>query len=142
MIGRRFFKAGKNYKYLGSEISEGGEITKPLKKERNLSQAVTYYRTKDTREGQVGLLCTRSTVLSGKMGINERNWIIFQAGEMKFIRAVKGKTRRGKERNSEIRSAVNVECMREMVEKKSIRWYTCVKKMGEEGLPIKIKKDW
>lgn len=42
---------------------------------------------------------------------------------MKFLRAINGKTRKGKIMHVEIRGDLNVECMRGRVKKMRIRWH-------------------
>lgn len=62
--------------------------------------------------------------------MNEKNSSRLQAGEIKFSRTIKCKTRRDRARNTEIRENLNVGYIKERTEKMRIRWFGHVKRMG------------
>ena len=45
------------------------------------------------------------------------------SSEMKYLRKIKGKTRRDRVRNISIRESLNMETVVEMVERRNLKWY-------------------
>ncbi|XP_049797496.1 uncharacterized protein LOC126214895 [Schistocerca nitens] len=66
--------------------------------------------------------------------MTERDWSRLQAEEIKFLIAVKGKTRKDRVKIVEIRKDFKQESMREEIERKRFRWYGHVKRMHVQGL--------
>jgi hypothetical protein len=72
--------------------------------------------------------------------ITEREWSRVQAGEMKFIRGIKGKTRLDRMRNEELRRGIVEESLRETVEKSRLRWFGHVKRMEDVRIPRRMSE--
>lgn len=142
-------KVVKSFIYLGSEINEegrmGDEVTKRLQKGANLYQAVKHLLWNKKIPEKAKMLMYKlyyvPSVLYGAESwrMTEREWSRLQAGEMRFLRSIKGKTRWDRVRNVDIREELGVESMRERVGKMGLRWYGHVKRMSEERLPRKME---
>ena len=143
-------KIVRSFRYLGSEISADGkineEISKRLQKGGNLYQAIKHMVWDRKIPEKAKILMYKMyyvpIVLYGAEAwtMTEREWSRLQAGEMKFLRAIKGKTRRDRIRNEDIRRELNMESMKEKVEKMRLRWFGHVKRMGEDRLPRRMEE--
>lgn len=142
-------KLVESFTYLGSEISADGrmdlEISKRLQKGGNFYQTIKHliWDKKVPEKAKIMMysLYYMPMVLYGAetWKMTERDWSRLQAGEMRFLRAIKGKTRRDRIRNENIREELSMESMREKVEKIRLRWYGHVKRMSEERLPKRME---
>lgn len=143
-------KIVRNFRYLGSEIADDGrisyEITRRLQKGGNFYQTVKHLICD-------GKIPEKAKIMMYKMyyvpimlygaetwTMTEREWSRMQAGEMRFLRAIKGKTRRDRIRNEDIRRELNMESIRGKIENMRIRWFGHMKRMGEDRLPRKMEE--
>jgi hypothetical protein len=58
-----------------------------------------------------------------------------QAVEVKFMRAIVGKCRRGRIRNTHIREELKVEEIQNQIKESIVRWFVHVKRMGVHRIP-------
>lgn len=72
--------------------------------------------------------------------MRERKWSSLEAGEMKFVGAMRGKIRRGRVWNEDIRNDSKPESTRDKVENMSFRLYGPNKKMTGERIPIRWRR--
>lgn len=93
---------------------------------------------KYTREGHIDDVQDASYYQCYGIEWKHGRWIKGIGGNMKFLRAKKGRIRRDSVRNTEIRMNVNVECKRDRVEKTRIRWSGLVKRIEKESLPRRM----
>lgn len=133
------------FKYLGSWITNDGkldqEISARLESGARFYQSVKHlvWNRDVPKKAKVTMFKTYYVPITTYAGetwrLTERQWSRLQAGEMRFLRAIKGKTRRDKIRNEEIRENIVDESLRQRVEKSRLKWYGHVKRMEEGRLP-------
>lgn len=143
-------KLVEKFTYLGTVISNDGrmaqEITTRLGKGAGFYQSIRHLLwDKDIpKKAKVTMYKTYYTPIvtygAEVWNITEREWSRVQAGEMKFIRGIKGKTRLDRMRNEELRRGIVEESLRERVEKSRLRWFGHVKRMEDVRIPRRMSE--
>jgi hypothetical protein len=70
--------------------------------------------------------------------MNSNNQSAIQACEMRFLRKIKGKTRRDRIRNKIICDIVGVQSIEEYVERSQLRWYGHVTRMDNKRIVKRV----
>ena len=133
----------KTFKYLGSVITEDGKITEEIGK--RIQQANSFY------QGVRGILWNRDvpkkckkilystydepilTYATGAWTTTKREESRIQAAEMKFLRAIEGKTRRDRVRNEEIRRKTEILKLQDRIETTRTSRGSCIRESSRSA---------
>lgn len=139
----------KSYKYLGVIINSEGnikdEINERLAKTGNLFRAIKSSvlgkceipeRTK--AEVVKKIVKPILTYASESWVTTEKQRQSINSVEMRFLRKIKGKTRRDRIRNEVFREQLNIQPIEWNIEQNQIRWLGHVNRMGQERLVKKV----
>lgn len=69
-----------------------------------------------------------------------KEWNRVQASEMKFIKAIKSKTRWDRIRNKELTNEIFEDNIREKVQKKGLKWFGQLKRIKVNRIPRAMEK--
>jgi hypothetical protein len=70
--------------------------------------------------------------------MNSNNQSAIQACEMRFLRKIEGKRRRGRIRNTITRETVGVQPIQEYVERSQLKWYGHVNRMDDKRIVKRV----
>lgn len=134
-------------KYLGVTIERNGnqdiDVSERIRKTVNIYHAMrqTFIRKKEI--SQKTKMTVFRTIYRPILTYGSETWVLtkknksrLQAIEMKYLRGVKGITRRDKARNIDVREELQVESIIDFIEKKQLGWWGHLQRM-EECIPAK-----
>lgn len=140
----------QDFTYLGAKVSADGrmdkEITNRLQKGGKFYQSVRHLLWDKEVPGKAKMVMYNTyytpiiTYVAETWTMSEKSWSRIQAGEMKFLRGVVGKSRKDRIRNVDIRREVGVRSLREKIGRNQMRWYGHVKRMSEERIPKRMEE--
>ena len=139
------------YKYLGTIFTQNGKINQEVKHRISQSSKIYYQINKtviskkevDTKTKlQVYNSIYQPTLLYGA-----ESWPITRkiesqivATEMRYLRKITNKTRKDRERNTNIREQLNIKPITQIIENKQLKWYGHIKRMEKQRIPRKVKE--
>ena len=136
------------YKYLGTIFSNNGKINEEIKNRIKLTTNV-YYQLNRTIIGKPEIsretkLQIYKTIYTPILLYGSESWPIntkvkkqIETTEMKYLRRVVNKTRRDRERNTNIRQELGVTPLENQIERKQLKWFGHVSRMESKRLPRK-----
>lgn len=138
------------YKYLGVKIQSDGkneaEINERLESTMKLYHALNskFIRRREISTGTK--LTVYNTIFRPILTYGSESWILtrqqkskLQAVEMKYLRAVKGVTRRDRIRNASIREQLKVESTLEFIDRQHLKWFGHMVRMDKDR---QVKRVW
>lgn len=139
-----------NYKYLGTIIEQSGsnevEVNNRIGATNRLLQSIKNVVVKKKEITVKTKLKIYRTVYLPTLMYGSENWILderqkskLQAMEMRYLRLVRGITRRDRVRNKEVREHLNVEPLQVKIEKRKLRWFGHIVRMRESR---QVKNIW
>lgn len=138
------------FKYLGVKIQKTGTMEAELN-DRLEAATKLYYSLNNAfiRKKEVSRktkIIVYKTIFKSVLLYGSESWTLskrmaskVQAIEMKFLRGVKGITKRDKIRNSKIREDLEVKPIQDDIHRRQLRWFGHLIRMGEERT---VKKIW
>lgn len=138
------------YKYLGAKIQGNGKNSAEINE--RLENTMKLYHAMNTgfiRKKEISVKTKMSvfnTVFRPILTYGSESWILsrqqkskIQAVEMKYLRAVKGVTRRDRIRNEVIREELSIEPTLKFIERQQLKWFGHMVRMGQER---QVKTIW
>lgn len=139
----------ETYNYLGVKVHKGGkneaELTGRVESALRLYHSLnnTFIRKKEISTKTK--MTVYSTVFKPILTYGSESWILtnqmrsrIQATEMKYLRGVKGITRRDKVRNETVRQELKVEPIIRTIERQQLKWLGHMVRMDEERQPKRV----
>lgn len=139
----------ESYEYLGVIISQDGTIEGEIRNRVSKASRV-YYQINTTLINKKELsketkLHLYKSVYLPTLTYGAESWPLqdkhkskMTAAEMKYLRRVVGRTKRDRVRNTTTREELHLEPLVDTLQKRQLKWYGHVVRMGEERIPRKV----
>ena len=135
-------KKAKNFKYLGSTVSNDGRCEEEVRRRiqagwmswRKVSGVLCDRKLSAKVKGKMYKSVIRPTMLYGKetVAVTERQMGKMEVAELKMARWALGVTRKDKIRNEYVRGTAKIAKLRDKLRNAMLRWYGHVKRKEED----------
>ena len=135
-------KRAKNFKYLGSTVSNDGRCEKEVRRRiqagwmswRKLSGVLCDKKLSAKIKGKMYKSVVRTTILYGMetVTVTERQMGKMEVAELKMVRWAVGVTRKDKIRNEYVRGTAKIAKLGDKLRNARLRWYKHVKRREED----------
>jgi Reverse transcriptase (RNA-dependent DNA polymerase) len=139
-----------HFEYLGVEIENAGkqeaEINKRIEKAMKTYYAINQTIISKKEVSRNTKLNVYKSIFKPILTYGCESWVLtpqqrskLQAAEMKFLRRIKGVTRRDRIRNTQIREELNIQPLMQYIEQKQLSWWGHLQRMESTR---QVKKIW
>jgi hypothetical protein len=148
-IGEESLEQVTNFKYLGTIIESSGkqeiDINERIQKTTKTYHMMRQNFIKKKEISKKTKMTVFKTIYRPILTYGSETWVLtrpmkskIQAIEMKYLRAVKGITRRDRIRNTEVRKELETEPILEYIEERQLNWWGHIQRMEDSRLARRI----